>query len=155
MSKNTKHDAIPTSVPTEKDWGNYNADLDQRHAHSVFAGRTNNEMRAFSRRNVIEMTDGLRWMPEVPFRYYMLGFRDFVLARDFERLGAASATSCFLALVLEKLERQPPHIFRLMPELLPTAEFVARNQSLFEADEKIYGNFLEKLQKIKKLCGQS
>src|SRR5579871_5763046 len=130
MSKKTKHNVVPTSVPMEKDWGNYKADLDQRHAHSVFAGRTNDEIQPFFRGNVIAMTDGLRWMPEMPFRYYMLGFRDFVLARDFERLGAADAASCFLDLVLEKLERQPPHIFRLMPELLPAVEFVARNQSL-------------------------
>jgi hypothetical protein len=155
MSKHPTHNAIPTPVPTEKDWGNYNADLDQRHAHSVFAGRTNEEMQPFFRRNVIEMADELRWMPEVPFRYYMSGFRDFVLARDFASLEASDAANCFLELVLEKLERQAPHIFQMMPVLLPTVEFVARNQSLFEADEKIYGNFLEKLDKIKKLCGQA
>jgi hypothetical protein len=112
-------------------------------------------MQPFFRRNVIEMADELRWMPEVPFRYYMSGFRDFVLARDFASLEASDAANCFLELVLEKLERQAPHIFQMMPVLLPTVEFVARNQSLFEADEKIYGNFLEKLDKIKKLCGQA
>lgn len=67
-------------VPTEADWGDYQADLDQNYAHGLFAGRTNEEMQPHFQRDVIERTDELRWMPEVPFRYYMLGFRDLVKA---------------------------------------------------------------------------
>jgi len=70
-------------VPTEAEWGEYQADLDQKYAHSLFAGHTNEEMQPHFYRNVIERTDELRWMPEVPFRYYMLGFRDFVMAGKF------------------------------------------------------------------------
>jgi hypothetical protein len=69
-------------VPTEAEWGDYRADLDQSYAHKLFAGRTNQEMLPHFRRNVIERTDELRWMPESPFRYYMLGFRDFVMSDD-------------------------------------------------------------------------
>lgn len=28
-------------VPTEAEWGDYEADLDQKYAHKMFAGRTN------------------------------------------------------------------------------------------------------------------
>jgi len=87
-------------------------------------------------------------MPEVLFRYYMLGFKDFIMAKEFDNLDAPDAASCFLGLVLEKLEKQPRHIAPIMPELLPTIEHVARNQGLFEAKESIYGNFLEKLERI-------
>ena len=139
------------SLPTEKDWGNYTSDLDQKHAHTVFAGRTNQEMQPFFRRNPVASTDELRWMPEVPFRYYMFGFRDFVMAKEFGFLDASDAASCFLGLVLEKLEKQPRHIVPLMPELLPAIEYVAQNQSLFEAEESIYGNFLERLARIQTL----
>jgi hypothetical protein len=139
----------PFSVPSEEDWGNYKADLDQKHAHSVFAGRTNAEMQPFFRRNPVEMTDELRWMPEVPFRFYMLGFRDFVMARNFGFLNASDAASCFLGLVLEKLEKYPNHIIPIMPDLLPALEYVGQNQALFQADESIYGNFSEKLSSIK------
>jgi hypothetical protein len=139
------------SVPSEKDWGDYKADLDQNHAYTVFAGRTNEEMQPFFRRNPIEMTDELRWMPEVPFRYYMLGFRDFVMAKQFGFLDASDAASCFIGLVLEKLDKHPPHINPIMPDLLPALEYVAHHQALFEAQEHIYGNFLEKLARIKTL----
>jgi hypothetical protein len=139
------------SLPTERDWGDYKSDLDQNHAHSVFAGRTNEEVQPLFRRNPIGMTDELRWMPDVPFRYYILGFRDFITAKQFDFLNASDAASCFLGLVLEKLERNPRVIVPVMPHLLPTVEYVARNQTAFDADEEIYGNFLEKLSRIQTL----
>ena len=150
LKKNRKRVASPT-LPTESDWGDYKSDLDQNHAHSVFAGRTNEEMQPFFLRNPIAMTDELRWMPDVPFRYYILGFRDFVTAKQFNFLDGSDAASCFLGLVLEKLENQSRLIVPVMPALLPAVEYVARNQGLFDADEDIYGNFLEKLSRIQTL----
>src|SRR5271163_62939 len=140
------HKTMP--VPTEADWGNNHDDLDQEYAHKLFAGRTNEEMLPHFHRNVIERTDELRWMPEIPFRYYMLGFRDFVMAGDFQQLKASDAASCFLGLVLEKLGKQPAEILPIMLQLLPAIRHVATNQASFEADENIYGNFKEQLKRI-------
>jgi hypothetical protein len=67
-------------IPTEADWGDYQADLDQKYAHDLFEGHTNQEMQPHS----IERTDELRWMPVTPFSYYMLVFRDFVMAGNFD-----------------------------------------------------------------------
>jgi hypothetical protein len=139
------------SVPSEAAWGNYHADLDQNYAHTMFAGRTNEEMLPHFRRNVIERTDELRSMPEVPFRYYILGLRDFVMAREFDQFGAADAASCFIGLVLQKLEKQPEYILTILPQLLPAARYVAMNQSMFEASESICGSFQEKLKRIESL----
>ena len=136
------------SVPTEEEWGDYNSDLDQNYAHSVFAGRTNLEAQALIRSSPIERIEDLRWMPAVPFRYYMTGLRDLMVANDFEDLDASDAASCFLRLVAYKLEKQPHYIVPIMPELLPVVEHVARNQCLFKADEIIYGDFLEILTQI-------
>jgi hypothetical protein len=130
-------------VSTEADWGDYQSDLDRNYAHEVFAGRTNQEMLPRFRSNVIETTDELRWMPEVPFRYYVLGFRDYVMAGQFEECEASNAASCFIRLVLEKLEKQPGDILPVMPRLLPAVRHVAMNQASFEASQNIYGNFQE------------
>ena len=138
-------------VPTEADWGDYQADLDQNYAHKLFASRTNLEMLPHFRRNVIERTDELRWMPEVPFRYYMLGFRDFVMAGEFDDTWASDAASCFLSLVLQKLEKQPGYILPIMSQLLPAVRHVAMNQASFDASEGIYGSFQEKLAQIEAL----
>jgi hypothetical protein len=83
----------------------------------------------------------------------MLGFRDFIRDKNFEVLDASDAASCFLRVVLEKLETQPGYIVPIMPELLPTVEHVARNQELFEAAESIYGSFPEIFRKIQTLYG--
>lgn len=136
------------SVPTEKDWGDYKSDLDRNYAHRMFAGRTNLEMREQIRRGPIERSADLEWMPAVPFRYYSMGLRDLIMANDFDDLDASDAASCFLRLVVRKLEKQPHYIIPIMPELLPAIEYVARNQSLFKAEESIYGNFLEFLARI-------
>ena len=88
-------------------------------------------------------------MPEVPFRYYMLGFRDCIMDRDVDFLEASNAASCFLRLIIEKLEKQPQVIAPIMSELLPAVEHVAHNQALYEAEESIYGIFLEKLAQIR------
>ena len=139
-------------VPTEAEWGDYQADLDQDYAHNRFAGRTNQEMVPHFRRNVIESTAELRWMPQIPFRYYMLGFRDFVMAGEFEDLGAFDAASCFLGLVLEKLAEQPNYILPIMPELLPALRHLAQKQAVFGAARSIYGSFYDKLAQIESLC---
>jgi hypothetical protein len=138
------------TVPTEEDWGDYHSDLDQEYAHRLFAGHTNEEMQPHFRANVIERTSELRFMPEIPFRYYMIGFRDFVMAGNFEYEGA-DAASCFLRLVLQKLQQEPACIAPIMPELLETVEHVARNQSTFDADKDIYGDFLDVAAQIRAL----
>lgn len=102
-------------------------------------------------RNVIERASELQWMPEVPFRYYMLGFRGFVMAGKFAHLEKSNAASCFLSLIEEKLESHPGHILPIMPELLPAIRHVGQNQTSFDADEKIYGKFQEKLDRIEAL----
>jgi hypothetical protein len=139
------------SIPTESDWGSYQSDLDQKYAHDLFAGHSNEEMQHHFRRNPIERTDELRFMPEVPFRYYVLGFRDFVMSGDFEPLDAPDAASCFLRLALQKLETQPGYIVPVMPELLPAIQYVASNQEKFRADKKIYGDFQKIVARIQSL----
>jgi len=138
-------------VPTEAEWGDYLADLDQEYAHKMFAGRTNQEMLPYFQRNVIERTDELRWMPALPFQYYMLGFRDFMMAGKFDETWASDAASCFLGLVWEKLEKHPKHILPIMPQLLSAIRHVATNRSSFGASEAIYGSFQEKLERIENL----
>ena len=139
------------SIPTEADWGDYRSDLDQEDAHRKFAGKSNDEMQQYFRDIPVEAASDLRFMPEIPFRYYMLGFRDCVMSGGFEPCNNSDAASCFLHLVTEKLETQPRCILPIMPELIPAVEHIAHHQATFDADESIYGNFLETLKQIRVL----
>jgi hypothetical protein len=47
-------------VPVEEDWGNDRADLDQKQAHDLFAGRSNEGMLAYFRANPIERSAEFR-----------------------------------------------------------------------------------------------
>ena len=135
-------------IPTEADWGDYRSDLDQEWAHRKFLGKSNDEMQQDFRDNPVEAAANLRFMPEIPFRYYMLGFRDCVMSGELEPCDDSDAASCFLHLVVEKLESRPPHIMPIMPQLLSAVEYVAHNQAAFDAEESIYGSFLEILKQI-------
>jgi len=139
------------SIPTEADWGDYRSDLDQESVHGVFAGKSNAEMQQYFRDIPVEAASDLRFMPEIPFRYYILGFRDCIMSGGFEPCNNSDAASCFLHLVTEKLETQPRCILPTMPELIPAVEHIAHNQATFDADESIYGNFLETLKQIRVL----
>jgi hypothetical protein len=138
-------------VPSETEWGDYKGDLDQKCAHDQYIGRSNEEMQTYFRNNPIETASDLQFMPEVPFQYYMLGFRDYVMGARSDRSWTSDAASCFLRLVLHKLEQQPKHIIPIMPDLLPALHYVAQNQASFEASENIYGKFPEMLARIQTL----
>ena len=138
-------------IPAEADWGNYQADLDTKWAHKQFIGRSNEEMQPYIRGAPLGAAEDLRFMPELPFRYYILGYRDYVMAGDFKPYDAPGAASCFINLVLRKLEDQPRYIVPVMPELLPALTHVAWNQTSFQADEHTYGSFMEMLKRIEAL----
>jgi hypothetical protein len=142
-------------VPTEQDWGDCNSghieDLDLKYAHDVFIGKTNEEMQRHYKDHVLMRAEDLHWMSQKPFQYYIFGFRDFVLRRDFGFFENSDAASSFLQLILLKLKEQPDHIRPVLSQLMPDIEFIANNQELYEADKDIYGDFKETLREISEL----
>lgn len=139
-------------IPSEEEWGGYKADLDTEYAHRLFAGKTNDDMQTAFEENVIERTDELRWMPKMPFQYYMLGFKQFIENRAENCDDRSDAASCFIRLVAEKLKNTPDFILPILDQLLPTVEYIVENQSPFDAEVSIYGNFSEIHKNILKLA---
>jgi hypothetical protein len=138
-------------MPTEQDWGEFDADLDQQYAHQIFSGKCIEEAIPLFERNVIERCSELQFMPLIPFQYYMFALRDYVMSdRVLISEMSSDAASCFLGLVLLKLNEEPASIFPIMEDMIPAVQYVASNQEIFDADIDIYGNFAEKLIDIKK-----
>ena len=135
-------------IPTEAQWENYWDDLDTNYAHRIFFGKSNEEMQEEFRRCVIERVDEIRWMPKIPFQYYIFGLRDYVMERNFGFYDSSDAASCFLGLISEKLKKQPHYVKPVFQELLPSLRFVSENQELYDADIDIYGSFIEKYNEI-------
>ncbi|HEY9683396.1 MAG TPA: hypothetical protein V6C86_17590 [Oculatellaceae cyanobacterium] len=146
------------SVPSEEDWGDWESDMEQEYAHSRFAGKSLEDARPLFESSILGCAENIAYMPEVPFRYYIFGFRDYVMdPRRFQCMSAddSDGPSAFLKLLVSTLRDQPARILPVMNELLPVAEFVAKNQDKYEATEKIYGSFDLLLTEIKSLYNEA
>ncbi|MFZ6733459.1 hypothetical protein ACO0LG_16145 [Undibacterium sp. Ji42W] len=140
-------------IPSEEDWGDYRNDLDQKYAHKMFFGKNLEEARLLFEGAVIERTEELRFMPVIPFRYYIFAYCRYLTSTAvLGRWDASDAASCFLRLVESKLSDESDAISPIMNELMPTIEYVAKNQVLFDADVDIYGDFNEIFSEIRRLA---
>ncbi len=142
-------------IPTEKEWFGYQNDIDARYAHKIFYGKSNEEMQSALRDNVLERVDEIRFMPIGAFQYYIFGLRDYVIRQNFGYYDASDSASCFLGLILEKLQKSPEYILPVIPELMADIEFVVSNQDIYEADEEIYGDFKNLYQQIVMLVNRN
>ena len=137
-------------IPSEQDWGDYKNDLDQEYAHRIFFGKSLEEVGPVFEHGVIERVDELRFMPLIPFRYYVRALSNYVMSKQIlANEDSPDTASCFLNLVTEKLREAPDFILPVIEDLMAAVEYVAANQTLFDADVSIYGDFTEKLAEIK------
>ena len=148
----------PNEVPTEEDWGD-DQDEDVQYARELFGGKTQDEVLHYFEENPIDRADELQRIPATPFRYYMMAYCKYITNPEAVTKDPydykSDAASCFLSTVIYKLEHQAPDIMPILPQLMPTIEYVASHQELFEAPESIYGNFPEKLEEIRRLAGKA
>lgn len=139
-------------VPGREAWGKLpDDDLDMQAAYKDFFGKSNSNMQEKFANYPIEMADSLRWMPIVPFRYYIKGFTQFLFSGKSHGPDAADAANSFLNLIAEKLINQPNCVAPVMDEILPVVHHLADNQEAFNADLDIYGDFREKKKTIDEL----
>lgn len=135
-------------VPNAQDWAGYEKDLDAKYAHRLFFGRTTSEvLHLFGDGRGIERASELLYMPRRAFQYYVLAFAQFL--RSDQGAGQADDASPFLNLLLAREKFDPRSVAEMYAELEPTVEFVASNQSHFNADPGIYGDFRERAQALK------
>lgn len=134
-------------IPKDEDWGGCD-----KYCYKLFGGKSIEQSLSLFQSNVAERADELQDMPPIPFQYYMLAFKEYVMSDAvFEEFEAADAASSFLSLVENKLKDQAEDIKPIMGDLMPAVEHVANNQEKYEASEDVHGNFLEQLTRIKDL----
>ncbi len=144
---------IARDIPKESDWGIMdNADRDVKYAHKIFFGKSNDEMVGEFKINALMRCEDLGVMPIIPFCYYIFGLKEYIDAGDFDQFTKSESADCFLELIKERLAQSPEFIMPILPELMPTIEYVAKNQSFFDADIEFYGDFMDKLNDISRLA---
>ncbi len=127
--------------PTRDDWGDLDVDPDVEYGHRLFGGKTVAEATPLFADNPMERAAELRFTTAPVFNYYIFCFADHLLAP--ESIGASDAASCFLRLVLARLQAMPTSVIPIWRRLGPTVAAVAARQSFYDADTSIYGSFAD------------
>jgi hypothetical protein len=128
----------------------YEADLDVRHAHTLFFGKSLDEVQGhFGGGRSIERADELLFMPRKAFQYYVLAFAQFVMS-EAARADSDPASS-FLGLLLNREKRDPGSVGQVFDDLQAAVEFIASNQEHFDANPAIYGVFKERAEQVRDL----
>jgi hypothetical protein len=153
------------NVPTEEDWLDWPdtaqrpLDLDEAYARQQFAGKSFEEaLQMFRTRDVLMCSEDVSYMPPIPFRYYMLVFKTYVLELGNREIAErdlvddpSSAASSFLRVIEAKLRSEMNFIAPIMGDLLPVVEFIAMNQQQYFADPDIFGDFRQQFARINTL----
>lgn len=137
------------NIPLEEDWGDYVGDFDVVDAHKVFFGRSNEEMFAYFSRNVMMRAQDLRFMPKLPFMYYIQGFADFVLSGSYGNQDPNDVANCFLSVVGERVRDDPSALAPMCDAIVAALDFLSKNQNPEYLD--IYGDFRQQANSIKSL----
>lgn len=142
---------LKKNVPTEDDWGDVSRDFDINEAYLYFSGKTNEDILKHLEKNALEIMELYRFMPEIPFHYYFLGFVCYIKSEKFSIIDASDITSYFLDITLDILRSKPNKILSIIGEVMPIVEYVAFNQNRYKAPVDIYGDYRVKLLKIKEI----
>lgn len=98
----------------------------------------------------IQRADELLFMPRKAFQYYVQAFAEFV--RSDAAIGDADSASPFLHLLINREERDKGSVAEVYADLRPTVDYVAANQSRFDAQPDIYGDFGELADLVRARC---
>ena len=139
-------------IPDQKDWEGYEADLDVKHLHTLFYGKSNTDVeKYFANGRAIERMDELLFAPRRVFQYYVHAFIGYLMSE--EAKGDSDAASPYLSLLEAREKRDPGSVTSIYPELAKSIDFVASHQEYFDATPDIYGSFRERAMQIRELCG--
>lgn len=142
-------------IPSDEDWGCIEKDQDIVHAYQFFSGKDNKEVQEDFRKNVLMRCFDIGYMPVIPFRYYILGLRDFICSEVDGYFEKATAVDCFISLIEDKLFMTPEYICPIWNELVGMVENITNRQKDFDADVDIYGDFQKRFKKILELINNN
>lgn len=137
-------------IPSLIDWGDI-SDRDVSSAYQNFGGKSNDEMQNKFKENILERCSDLRWMPIKPFIYYIYGLKQFIEAEDFGLFARASSADGLFDLILDKAKENPQEIKEICKDFFPILKKISEDQSFYELDEDLYGDFHKKLEEIYEL----
>jgi len=139
-------------IPDKSCWQGYEADLDVKYMYNLFYGKSIDDVQQyFGDGRSIERMDEMLFAPRCVFQYYVHAFAKYVMSD--KATGDSDSASPFLTLLEEREKKDPGSVKDIYGSLSETVEFIADHQENFAADVNIYGDFRERANRIRKLCG--
>jgi hypothetical protein len=139
------------TIPDAQDWAGYEADIEARYGHKLMFGKSLEELAYLFRDTPSERATELLAVPRRVFQYYA-----FTFVRLFdspaESVEQADCASVFLRLLCGREKQDPGSVAQIYSELRATVDYVAANQSFFDADIDIYGDFRDLAAELELLC---
>jgi len=121
------------------------------HLHEIFFGKSVEQVQEyFGEGHSIERMDELLFAPRAVFQYNVGAFAAFVMSD--RAAGDADSASPFLSLLKAREQRDPGSVKAIYESLAPYIQFIAENQTYFNADLAIYGDFNVRACEIERLC---
>ena len=136
-------------IPTDKDWGDNKYGLDEKYAYRNFSGKNHDEAINLFIENSMIYQEDLIYMYGYVFDYYLNSFLDFLISADANE--DSDAASCFLALIMSKIEYNYADIVPSKKYIELVLDIVSNYQlTKYDASEDIYGSFKDRSKIIKK-----
>jgi hypothetical protein len=138
-------------LPGIEEWAGYKDEMSAREAHRIWFGKSLEEMQSVISKRSMVLTTGLEFMPRPVFQFYIFAFVQYVMSEA--AIGDADAASVFLAVLAAREKRDPGSVGEIYSRLASSVDFVAASQARFDASHDVYGDFVEKAEKLRKLLG--
>jgi hypothetical protein len=139
-------------IPSRTDWGDIDQnDLDAEWAFKQFFGKSFDEAEAMFQYNALYYQEDLSSMPAAAYNFYAPALVKY-LTSD-RAVGDADGASSFLNMVAWMLKNRRDIIAPETKEiLLKAAEYIAKNQQNYVADDGVYGSFSDVYEEIENLA---
>lgn len=140
-------------IPDSQAWKGYEDDLDVKYFHDFAFGKTIDEIQDyFGQMRSIERADELLFSPRIVFQYYIQAFAKYVMSEKAK--GDSESASPFLTLLLSREKKDVGSVKNIYHLLAKTIDFIAENQTYFDANIEIYGDFKSIANEIREKCGE-
>ena len=120
---------------------------DEEAAIEHFQGKSFDEAFSLIEDNALFYCEDFYYMPKEPFQFYIKAFIEYLVGEKSK--GDSDAPSCFLALVEHIFDEKGEFLIGIEGVVGNCLTHLAHNQNWYDADVGIYGNFHNRIGKIR------
>lgn len=138
----------PRELPSRSDWGDLAGDFDAQDAFKKFNGLSKQEAKRLFGDDVLACAQDIRFMPSIPFTYYLEAFCEFVLDGVYGDSLAWMVADSFASVLSSRIEGNASALISNKSQIEKAFGFIVSNQQRFAIDETFYADLSWQLEQI-------